>query len=122
MALKLKERTYRRVPIDSIIEIKTSPVTGSGYTLNGRVDQSGSKKKSWTHAQLKNKIVKYTLKASGTSIARIAAAFSSAGNSSVKVRVKIIRPDKKQHSKTWNASLFGKNGDVARAKIRVRVR
>ena len=121
MALKLKERTYRRVPKNSILEIRVTPKSGTDYTLNGRLDHGTTKKKSWTHAQLKNKTVRYTLKDSGTNNARISIAFSGTANSTVEVEAKIIKPDKSQHSTTWTTSLFGKKGDVGRAKVRVRV-
>lgn len=121
MALKLKEKTFRRVPKNSVLSIKTIVVTGSTYFLNGRLDRGSTNKKRWTHKQLKNKTVKYTLSQSGVSLARIHASFTGTSNSTVKVEASIKKPDGTQHGSTWSASLFGKKGDTARAKIRVRV-
>lgn len=118
MALKLKERTYNRVPRNSTLEFSVLPVKGTGYSLNGRVDHGGKLKRSLKHAQLKGKTVNVKLDKKGTTIVRVSSAFSGASNSSVKVTAKVIKPDGKQFSRTWNATLTGKKDDVARAKIR----
>lgn len=121
MALKLKERTFRRVPRNSELSIKTTAVSGSTYFLNGRLDRHSTNKKRWSHTQLRNKTVRTTLSQSGVYLARITASFTGTGNSTVKVEATIRKPDGSQHGSTWSASLFGKKGDTARAKIRVRM-
>ena len=76
MALKLKEKTFRKVPKNSVLSIKTTVAKGTTYFLNGRVDRGTTNKKRWTHKQLNQKTVKYTLKDSGVSLARVTAAFT----------------------------------------------
>lgn len=121
MALRLEERTYWRVPQESTLEIRATPQAGTAYTLNGRVDRGSTRLKTWRHTQLNNRTVTCRLDETGTTIARVAAAFTGTATSSVRIEAKIEKPDGTQHSTTWTVALGGKNGDVSRAKIRVRV-
>lgn len=121
MALKLKEKTFRKVPKNSVLSIKTTVAKGTTYFLNGRVDRGTTNKKRWTHKQLNKKTVKYTLKDSGVSLARVTAAFTGTKNVTVKTEVSIKKPDGSQHGSMWTSTQFGKKGDIGRTKIRVRV-
>ena len=121
MALKLKERTYRRVKKDSILSIKTTAVTGTSYILSGLVDRNTVVKKRWKHEKLKDKTVKFTLKESGVYLARVASAYSGTNNSSIKIEASVKKPDGTQHGSKWTVTQFGKNGDISRAKIRLRM-
>lgn len=122
MAMQLEQRTYVRVPKNSVIHVTVKPKSGTGYHLNGRVDKGDSKKKSWSHSALKNKTVKYKFTAGGGYFVRVSSHFTGSSQAEVEIAVKVMKPDGAQHSTSWSTVLKGKNNDLSRAKITLRVR
>ena len=122
MGMQLRQRTYIRVPRNSVVHATVTPKTGTGYHLNGRIDKGDTRKKSWSHSALKNKTITYKLSDSGTHYLRISCHFTGSSNSAVEIELKIMKPNGAQHSTHWTARLNGKNGDLSRAKVTIRVR